>query len=155
MIAEKKPDTILLLSARPIGPLDPFTAPLSNPGSFNVSGLDRIQAGLPQLDPKREPLVFIGDVDLTRALLQKAKEQGFAVEKTPHTKLEEPSSLALYALNLVPDHAVTLLFLGLPYQSPEKLHVFGKVLGEILQGYPKKVAVIAAADLSARLSTET
>jgi hypothetical protein len=151
----KKADTILFLSARPIGPLDAFSAPPSNPGALYIPGLDRIQVGLPHLDASREPLVLIGDVDLNRAITQGMKVQGVMVEKTPHSKLEEPSSLVLYTLSIFPENELMVSYAGLPYQSPEKLLAFGKIFGEILTSYEKNVAVIAVADLSARLSTES
>jgi aromatic ring-opening dioxygenase LigB subunit len=155
LLLDKNPDTLLLLSARPIGPLDAFSVPPANPGAFYLPGLDRMQVGLPHLDPDREPLVFVGDVDLNRAIRERVKEQGLMAEKTPHSKLEEPSSLALYSLHISTEHDMKLNYIGLPYQSPEKLLVFGKILREILDAYTKNVAVIAVADLSARLSTES
>jgi aromatic ring-opening dioxygenase LigB subunit len=151
----KKTDTILFVSARPIGPLDAFSAPPSNPGALSMPGLDRIQVGLPHLDASREPLVLIGDVDLNRAVIQGMKVKSVMVEKTPHSKLEEPSSLALYALDIFPENELMISYAGLPYHSPKKLLGFGKILGEILKAYTKNVAVIAVADLSARLSTES
>ena len=83
------------------------------------------------------------------------KKQDLMVEKTPHSKLEEPSSLALYSLHIEPGHDMKLVYLGLPYQSPEKLQKFGTVLGDILKACPKKVALIVVADLSARLSPDS
>ncbi len=154
-IAETKPFTLLAISPRPIGPLDPFSPPPSEANAFYVRNLDKIQALVPDADADGEPQVFDNDTEWLKELKERVRPFGATIVDTPQIKLDEPTSRAIMALKIPEDTRPKLLSLNLPYHSPQKLFEFGKLLGAVISAKKESVGVLAIGDLSARLSPES
>lgn len=153
-ITEVRPATLLVISPRPIGPLDPFSPPPAEADAFYVRNLDKIQALVPASDTDGEPQVFDNDTQWQAELKERVRPFGFTIVDSPQIKLDEPTSRALMSLKMPSDAPPKILSLNLPYHAPEKLFEFGKLLGAVIAAKKESVGVLAIGDLSARLSPE-
>ena len=154
-ITEKKPATLVVISPRSIGPLDPFSPPPTEANAFYVRNLDKIQAFVPEAPADLPTQVFDNDTTWLEQLKERVRPFGATIMDTPQIKLDEPTSRAVMGLRISSTAQPKLLSLNLPYHTPQKLFEFGKLLGAVIAAKEEAVGLIAVGDLSSRLSTES
>lgn len=138
-----KPEALLVIT--PHGDLTPT--------AFTIDAAAAFQAGLPSFGDFSPPRTWRADLELAQQL-RAANESGRATVPLRFVHRDELDygvvvPLALLAEHL-PDLPVTPLHIaGLP---PVQHWRFGQFLGDQLRALPRRVAVVASADLSHRLT---
>ncbi|MFO0704396.1 MAG: hypothetical protein U0517_00245 [Candidatus Andersenbacteria bacterium] len=148
LFVQKKVDHILVLSGQAPSPSHAYTTSSVDPAAYYAMGLDKLQL----TDGGATAPVFENDVAFVAGLKERARPFGLRILTSPTIKIDRANSRALRALEIGP--AVKLVAFMLPYKAPKELFEFGRVLGAVAQQSQGNVAVLAAGNLSARLSKE-
>lgn len=150
-LSSLKIETLLLINANPVAPIDPYSPPLAAPDVYAFFGLDKLITGyIPEVKAKTK--VFDNNLDLMRELQKRAKPLGLKIVGVPQIKIGGPTSTVVQLLTQDDKNDYRAAVIHLPYKPLAPLVDFGSLLGSLLAGRPEKIAMIGVGNLSARLS---
>lgn len=138
---EKEIDTIIVFT--PHGDVSAVTVPVY---ASHVYEGNLAQFGMP-----KPIFAFKGDAELSRAVARQAEKRGINASLINETLLDHGVMVPLF---FPADKGVkkAILPIAIAFMPLPKLYEFGKALLEAVEGLGRKVAIIASADMSHRLS---
>jgi aromatic ring-opening dioxygenase LigB subunit len=149
LFSQKKVERLIVVSSRVLTPSHAFAQTATDPAAYYILGLDKIQL----TDSGEGSAVFENDLTFVEGAKERARPFGLPIKTSPTIKLDGGSSHAVTQLGLTTP--VKLISIILPYKAPKELFEFGHLLGAFAQQSRENFGILAAGNLSARLSKES
>jgi len=141
IFVQKEPEVVFLISPHTIVSGEEFNI-LTD---FDLSG------SLEQFGASEIQLSFGGEPELAKKIQEKARKEDISVNLSRFFELDHGSLVPLYYLSQGYDR-FHLLIASFAAASLEDHFQYGRVVGQVIKSYKKRVAIVASGDLSHCLS---